>query len=66
VFTWIAEKNMTRFVGDISKLIDTLSTHTGPQSNEYLGYVAFGSETLWAPKNMTFSVPELSFDITQG
>jgi hypothetical protein len=60
VFTWVAAQNTTRFVGDIGPLLDNLGSIQGPQTNEYLGYVAFGSETLYAPRNMTFSVNELS------
>jgi hypothetical protein len=60
VFTWVAAQNTTRFVGDIGPLLDNLASVQGPQTNEYLGYVAFGSETLYAPTNMTFSVNELS------
>ncbi|KAE9974728.1 hypothetical protein EG328_003685 [Venturia inaequalis] len=63
VFTWVAAQNTTRFVGDIGPLLNNLASAQGPQKNEYLGYVAFGSEALYAPKNMTFSVNELSMKL---
>jgi hypothetical protein len=63
VFTWVAAQNTTRFVGDIGPLLDNLATVQGPQTNEYLGYVAFGSETLYSPSNMTFAVNSMSLTV---
>ncbi|TID27752.1 glycoside hydrolase family protein [Venturia nashicola] len=63
VFTWVAAQNTTRFVGDIGPLLNNLASEQGPQKTEYLGYVAFGSEALYAPTNMTFSVKELSIKL---
>ncbi|QDS67696.1 hypothetical protein FKW77_005447 [Venturia effusa] len=63
VFTWLATQNTTRFVGDIGPLLNNLATSQGPQKSEYLGYVAFGTEALYAPTNMTFTVNELSMTL---
>ena len=63
VFTWVAQGNTTEFVGDISPLINTLSSRQGPAETDYLGYVAFGSEALYCTQNVTFSVPHLEMDI---
>ena len=64
MYTWVAERNVTKFVGDIAPLISRLSTNGGPTSTDHLGYVAFGSEALYAFNNVTFYVPELQIDLT--
>jgi hypothetical protein len=65
VFTWIAEGNMTTYVADVSPLITRLANlPNGPAANTYLGYMAFGSETLYASAgNVTFSVQQLTLEI---
>ena len=63
VYTWVAQSNTTEFVGDIAPLINSLSTHGGPTTADYLGYVAFGSEALWSTTNVTFAVRELNLDL---
>jgi len=66
VFTWVAAQNTTSFVGDIGPLLDGLKAQSGPQPNDYLGYVSFGSEALYAPTNMTFSVNELAMSLNSS
>lgn len=65
VFTWIADGNQTTFVGDVSPLVKRLANiENGPPSNTYMGYMAFGSETLYASAgNVTFSVSQLTLEI---
>ncbi|KAF2405084.1 concanavalin A-like lectin/glucanase [Trichodelitschia bisporula] len=63
VFTWVADQNTTRFVGEISGLVNKLQANGGPQTTAWLGYIAFGSEAYSAAKNVTFSVTELAVDI---
>lgn len=63
-FTWLADQNTTDFTGDIAPLLQGLSGEVdGPTGNDYLGYVAFGSETLHSDRNATFYVPRLELDI---
>lgn len=64
VLTWSAATPLTDFTGDISVLVkQDLSSFGGPTPNDYLGYVAFGSETLSASSNVTLSVPKLSMQV---
>jgi len=63
VLTWLAESNTTRFTGDLTSLLVNLEQYDGPVSSDYLGYVAFGTETLHADSNVTFSVPKLKLDV---
>ena len=63
VFTWMSTTNVNRFVGDISPMLTQLASHSGPTSADYLGYIAFGSETYSAASNVTLSVPVLSIDV---
>jgi hypothetical protein len=65
VFTWIAEGNQTSFTGDLQPLITRLSKiENGPSPSTYMGYMAFGSETLYASAgNVTFSVQQLTMEI---
>lgn len=61
--TWLASENVTEFSGDIGPLVTDLESYTGPKSSDYLGYVAFGTETLYADQNATFYVPTLKIDV---
>lgn len=63
VFTWMAQQNVTAFTGDISPLLQRLSNFSGPDSDAYLGYLAFGSEVLYSFENVTVSVPRLEMDV---
>jgi len=63
VHTWVADKNATRFNGNIAPLITRLSANGGPKATDHLGYVAFGSEALYSPQNMTFYVPKLQLEV---
>ena len=63
VFTWMAQQNVTAFTGDISPLLQTLGNFSGPDSDDYLGYLAFGSEVLYSFENVTVSVPRLEMDV---
>ena len=62
-FTWLADQNVTDFTGDIAPLVQGLATYGGPLDTDYMGYVAFGSETFHADRNATFSVPKLEMDV---
>ncbi|KAK3044042.1 hypothetical protein LTS18_002324 [Coniosporium uncinatum] len=63
VFTWVAGDNTTTFTGDLAPLVSKLSNNSGPVGDDYLGYVAFGSEALYSFENVTFYVPVLEMDI---
>ena len=64
VLTWSAATPLTDFTGDISVLVkQDLSSFGGPTTNDFLGYVAFGSECLSASSNVTLSVPKLSMQV---
>jgi hypothetical protein len=63
VFTWVAQQNVTAFAGDVSPLLQRLGNFSGPDPDAYLGYLAFGSEVLYSPENVTLSVPRLEMDI---
>jgi len=63
VFTWVAGDNTTTFTGDLAPLVSKLSNNSGPVDDDYLGYVAFGSEALYSFENVTFYVPVLDMDI---
>jgi hypothetical protein len=60
----MASENITSFSGDISPFITELSKiANGPQPADYLGYYAFGSETLYASSYVTLTVPKLELDV---
>lgn len=64
VLTWAASAPVTNFVGDIAPLIQQdFSAFNGPTANDYLGYVAFGSEALSVNSNITLSVPHLQMEV---
>jgi hypothetical protein len=64
VFTWVAHGNTTTFNADIYPLLGQLGQFGGPAQTDHLGYVAFGSETLYSLQNVTFAVPGLAMDLT--
>ena len=66
VFTWMAAVNATDFTGDVYPLLSDLATYEGPQGTDHLGYIAFGSEALYATGVVTFQVNSLSFNIVTG
>ena len=66
VFTWVASTNTTDFEGDITPLFTGLSTYGGPTSTDHLGYIAFGSETLYADDVVTFTVSTFDLDLVTG
>lgn len=63
VLTWLASDNTTDFSGDVGPLVKDLELYTGPKSTDYLGYVAFGTETLYSDANATLYVPTLKLDV---
>ena len=64
VLTWAAATPVTNFVGNIGMLLQQdFTAFNGPSGNDYLGYVAFGSEALSAVSNVTLSVPKLSMQV---
>lgn len=63
VLTWLANDNVTEFTGNVGPLVRDLEQYTGPKDSDYLGYVAFGTETLYADTNATFYVPTLEIDV---
>lgn len=65
VLTWLASDNTTTFNGDVGPLIQDLEAYSGPKSTDYLGYVAFGTETLYSDSNATLYVPKLKMDVLQ-
>lgn len=66
VFTWMAAANATDFKGDVYPMISDLSNYDGPTGADHLGYIAFGSEALYATGVVTFEVNSLSFDLVTG
>ncbi|KAK5119297.1 hypothetical protein LTR85_007653 [Meristemomyces frigidus] len=62
--TWLADQNTTDFTGNLGPLLRNLSSYTGPTSDDYLGYVAFGSEALYSNRNVTFYVPKLAIEVS--
>ena len=63
VLTWVAQGTVQSFHADIGPLLQGLTGLGGPTVNDYLGYLAFGSEALSASTNITFYNPNLSMDI---
>lgn len=66
VLTWLSDGNTTAFSGNIGPLVQDLDTYAGPSGTDYLGYVAFGTETLYADMNATLYVPTLKLDVLQA
>lgn len=63
VLTWVAAGTVQSINADFRPLLEDLTSVGGPSTNDYLGYLAFGSEALWSSTNVTFSNPELSMNI---
>ena len=66
VFSWVADKNMTSFNGDLSPSIEYLWRHGLIRANNYLGILQFGTETLHATSNVTFTASKVDMDIVMG
>lgn len=65
-FTWLASAPTPQFKGDIGPLLQGLGGNKGPKPTDYLGYVAFGSETFYAMQNVTFYVPKLDLEVKKA
>ncbi|KIX97952.1 uncharacterized protein Z520_06030 [Fonsecaea multimorphosa CBS 102226] len=66
VLTWVASNAATGvqdFNADIGPLLQGLTGLGGPTVNDYLGYIAFGSETLDSGSNVTFYNKALSMAV---
>jgi len=64
VFTWLAPEPATKFTGDIQPLLEGLTAFNGPKASDYIGYIAFGSETFYQPnQNATLYVPKLEIKL---
>ncbi|KAJ5755608.1 hypothetical protein N7533_005151 [Penicillium manginii] len=66
VLTWVSEKTVEQFNGNIYPLISDLYNLTGsvyPSKTDYLGYFGFGSEAFSSDKNVTFGVTNLEIGI---
>lgn len=63
VLTWVASGTVPNLVADIGPLLQGLTGLGGPTVNDYLGYLAFGSEALDAGTNVTFYNPHLSMEV---
>ena len=64
VFTWLANGNATEFQGNVAPLVSRLARFpTGPQPAEYIGYMSFGTETLYANDNVTFANDHLEIKV---
>ncbi|KIX10524.1 uncharacterized protein Z518_01607 [Rhinocladiella mackenziei CBS 650.93] len=63
VLTWVANGSVQNFVADIGPLLQGLTGIGGPTVNDYLGYLAFGSEALSSGSNVTFYNPNLSMAV---
>ncbi|EXJ71977.1 uncharacterized protein A1O5_04479 [Cladophialophora psammophila CBS 110553] len=66
VLTWVASNaagGVQTFNADIGPLLQGLTGLGGPTVNDYLGYIAFGSEALDSASNVTFYNKVLSMDV---
>lgn len=63
VLSWVAAGTVQNFDGDLGPLLQGLTGLGGPTVDDYLGYIAFGSEALSASSNVTFSNPNLRMQI---
>ncbi|RMZ89203.1 hypothetical protein DV736_g3568, partial [Chaetothyriales sp. CBS 134916] len=67
VLTWSSASAITDFSADISPLLKKdYSSIGGPTPEDYMGYMALGSEVLNSNVNVTLSVPHLSMNITKS
>ncbi|OAL37843.1 hypothetical protein AYO20_03020 [Fonsecaea nubica] len=66
VLSWVASDaaaGVQTFNADIGPLLQGLTGLGGPTVNDYLGYIAFGSEALDSATNVTFYNKVLSMDV---
>ncbi|KIV90837.1 hypothetical protein PV10_05445 [Exophiala mesophila] len=63
VLSWVAQSTVQEFEGDLGPLLQGLTGLGGPTTDDYLGYLAFGSEALSASSNVTFWNPDLRLQI---
>jgi hypothetical protein len=63
VLTWVASGTVQNINADLGPLLQGLTNIGGPATSDYLGYMAFGSETLYSAANVTFSNPSLSMAV---
>ncbi|OCT54949.1 hypothetical protein CLCR_02918 [Cladophialophora carrionii] len=66
VLTWVASDaatGHTNFFADLGPLLQGLTGIGGPTVNDYLGYIAFGSEAYDSGSNVTFYNKHLSLDL---
>lgn len=66
VSSWLASDPVTHFNGDLAPFLmrlTTSNTSQHPVMTDYLGYVAFGTETFSCNETTTFYVPHFSVDV---
>lgn len=63
VLSWVAQETVQDFEGDLGPLLQGLTGLGGPTTDDYLGYLSFGSEALSASSNVTFWNPDLRLQI---
>ncbi|KAL2432528.1 hypothetical protein ABEF95_012329 [Exophiala dermatitidis] len=63
VLTWVASGTVQDFYADVGPLLQGLTGLGGPTVNDYLGYMAFGSEALYVESNVTFYNSHLSMEV---
>ncbi|KAK4937956.1 hypothetical protein LTR10_021521 [Elasticomyces elasticus] len=63
VLTWVASGTVQNINADFGPLLQGLTGIGGPATSDYLGYMAFGSETLYSSSNVTFYNPTLSMAV---
>ena len=63
VLTWVATGTVQSIDTDFGPLLQGLTGIGGPATSDYLGYMAFGSETLYSSTNVTLYVPTLSMEV---
>ncbi|KAI1618411.1 concanavalin A-like lectin/glucanase domain-containing protein [Exophiala viscosa] len=63
VLTWVATGTVQNIDTDFGPLLQGLTGIGGPATSDYLGYMAFGSETLYSSTNVTLYVPSLSMEV---
>jgi hypothetical protein len=63
VLTWVSSGTVQNFYADIGPLLQGLTGIGGPTTEDYLGYMAFGSEALSATQNVTLYNPVLNMEV---
>jgi hypothetical protein len=61
--TWVSSGTVQNFYADIGPLLQGLTGIGGPTTEDYLGYMAFGSEALSATQNVTLYNPVLNMEV---